>query len=294
MIDTPRQGNASVAAQCRCRCSAHPMSRSHRQSSGKTAAGEFKSHDNSARVVLRGRPERKRSGCGSFSGGSNESNFDRCAEVQVPDERLDVVHHLQAPRSAPRQESPHHDVSITPRAADRRAVVVDHDVLAGMDADQVRGMRSISFAREDPHPSYFPWPECRRVRRVAVLPWVLPSAPVDGIRGGRIDGRHLSERERSIGSGTAPCAAMRRRAPRRLRQRSHARRHRQLGRRPHLGLAILTHGIQSYTDATVRGAVFDVVSGGTADHPAGPGWDDPTGWGAPNAAAFAATIPGPR
>jgi kumamolisin len=46
-----------------------------------------------------------------------------------------------------------------------------------------------------------------------------------------------------------------------------------------------------YTNAAVQGTFFDVVSGGTADHPAGPGWDYPTGWGAPNAAAFAATIP---
>jgi hypothetical protein len=33
------------------------------------------------------------------------------------------------------EECPHHDGLITPRAADRRAVVTDHDVLARMDAD---------------------------------------------------------------------------------------------------------------------------------------------------------------
>jgi kumamolisin len=46
-----------------------------------------------------------------------------------------------------------------------------------------------------------------------------------------------------------------------------------------------------YTDAALQATFHDVVSGGTALHPAGPGWDYPTGWGAPNAAAFAATIP---
>lgn len=46
-----------------------------------------------------------------------------------------------------------------------------------------------------------------------------------------------------------------------------------------------------YTDAALQATFHDVVSGGTAMHPAGPGWDYPTGWGAPNAAAFAATIP---
>lgn len=46
-----------------------------------------------------------------------------------------------------------------------------------------------------------------------------------------------------------------------------------------------------YTDAALQATFRDVVSGGTSDHAAGPGWDYPTGWGAPNAAAFAATIP---
>ncbi len=46
-----------------------------------------------------------------------------------------------------------------------------------------------------------------------------------------------------------------------------------------------------YTDAALQATFRDVVSGGTSAHAAGPGWDYPTGWGAPNAAAFAATIP---
>jgi kumamolisin len=46
-----------------------------------------------------------------------------------------------------------------------------------------------------------------------------------------------------------------------------------------------------YTDAALQATFHDVVSGATTDHAAGPGWDYPTGWGAPNAAAFAATIP---
>jgi kumamolisin len=46
-----------------------------------------------------------------------------------------------------------------------------------------------------------------------------------------------------------------------------------------------------YTDAALQATFFDVVAGGTAQHPARPGWDYPTGWGAPNAAAFAATMP---
>ena len=33
------------------------------------------------------------------------------------------------------EECSHHDASITPRAADHRAVVADHDVLAWMDVD---------------------------------------------------------------------------------------------------------------------------------------------------------------
>jgi len=46
-----------------------------------------------------------------------------------------------------------------------------------------------------------------------------------------------------------------------------------------------------YTSAGLQATFVDIVAGGTADHAAGPGWDYPTGWGAPNAAAFAATIP---
>jgi hypothetical protein len=47
-------GRGRQSASC-----ARAVSRQHRQSSVKTAAGEFKSHDNSARVMLLGRPERK-------------------------------------------------------------------------------------------------------------------------------------------------------------------------------------------------------------------------------------------
>jgi kumamolisin len=46
-----------------------------------------------------------------------------------------------------------------------------------------------------------------------------------------------------------------------------------------------------YTNTAVQATFYDVADGATSIHTAGPGWDYPTGWGAPNAAAFAATIP---
>jgi len=46
-----------------------------------------------------------------------------------------------------------------------------------------------------------------------------------------------------------------------------------------------------YTNAALQATFRDITVGGTADHTAGPGWDYPTGWGAPNAEAIAATIP---
>jgi kumamolisin len=41
-----------------------------------------------------------------------------------------------------------------------------------------------------------------------------------------------------------------------------------------------------YGDADVRGTFRDITSGGTAEFAAAPGWDVPTGWGAPNAEAL--------
>jgi len=46
-----------------------------------------------------------------------------------------------------------------------------------------------------------------------------------------------------------------------------------------------------YTNAALQATFHDIVDGATGLHTALPGWDYPTGWGAPNAAAFAATIP---
>ena len=36
---------------------------------------------------------------------------------------------------------------------------------------------------------------------------------------------------------------------------------------------------------------YDVVAGKTTTHSAGPGWDFPTGWGAPNAARLIEVLP---
>jgi kumamolisin len=46
-----------------------------------------------------------------------------------------------------------------------------------------------------------------------------------------------------------------------------------------------------YTDANVQAAFRDITSGGTASFSAGPGWDFPTGWGAPKVAALADALP---
>ena len=58
-----------------------------------------------------------------------------CAAAQAPDERPDVVQHLQALGLFLDEECPHLDDSVTTRVAGRRAVVADHDVLARIDAD---------------------------------------------------------------------------------------------------------------------------------------------------------------
>lgn len=46
-----------------------------------------------------------------------------------------------------------------------------------------------------------------------------------------------------------------------------------------------------YRDANVQGTFRDIVSGATSDYAAGAAWDYPTGWGAPQAAPFAAALP---
>lgn len=46
-----------------------------------------------------------------------------------------------------------------------------------------------------------------------------------------------------------------------------------------------------YTDANVQAAFRDITSGGTASFAAGPGWDFPTGWGAPKVAVLADALP---
>jgi kumamolisin len=46
-----------------------------------------------------------------------------------------------------------------------------------------------------------------------------------------------------------------------------------------------------YTDPAVQATFRDITTGGTAFHDAGEGWDYPTGWGAPNAAALADALP---
>jgi kumamolisin len=46
-----------------------------------------------------------------------------------------------------------------------------------------------------------------------------------------------------------------------------------------------------YTDASVQATLHDVVAGQTSTYAAGPGWDYPTGWGAPNAAALLEVLP---
>jgi kumamolisin len=46
-----------------------------------------------------------------------------------------------------------------------------------------------------------------------------------------------------------------------------------------------------YTNASVQAALRDVVAGETSSYRAAVGWDYPTGWGAPNAAALAEALP---
>jgi kumamolisin len=46
-----------------------------------------------------------------------------------------------------------------------------------------------------------------------------------------------------------------------------------------------------YTTAAAQGAFRDITSGGTASFQAGPGWDYPTGWGAPKASAIVTAFP---
>jgi kumamolisin len=46
-----------------------------------------------------------------------------------------------------------------------------------------------------------------------------------------------------------------------------------------------------YTNEAVQASFFDIAQGATSEHQAGVGWDYPSGWGAPNAAALAAALP---
>ena len=46
-----------------------------------------------------------------------------------------------------------------------------------------------------------------------------------------------------------------------------------------------------YLDTAVQAAFRDVTTGGTSEHSAGPGWDYPTGWGAPLADDLAEALP---
>ncbi len=46
-----------------------------------------------------------------------------------------------------------------------------------------------------------------------------------------------------------------------------------------------------YTDAGVQATFRDITSGATPDFSSGPGWDVPTGWGAPHAFALAQALP---
>lgn len=48
-----------------------------------------------------------------------------------------------------------------------------------------------------------------------------------------------------------------------------------------------------YTTPAVQVTFRDITAGGTDMFNAGPGWDVPTGWGAPDALEFAATVPSP-
>ncbi|MEJ7599043.1 MAG: S53 family serine peptidase [Kofleriaceae bacterium] len=46
-----------------------------------------------------------------------------------------------------------------------------------------------------------------------------------------------------------------------------------------------------YSDPDVQATFRDITAGGTSFHDAAPGWDYPTGWGAPDAAALADALP---
>jgi kumamolisin len=46
-----------------------------------------------------------------------------------------------------------------------------------------------------------------------------------------------------------------------------------------------------YTNTAAQQAFRDITSGGTSNYQAGPGWDPPTGWGAPNASSLATALP---
>jgi kumamolisin len=46
-----------------------------------------------------------------------------------------------------------------------------------------------------------------------------------------------------------------------------------------------------YTDPSVKAAFRDITSGQTPHYAAGPGWDYPTGWGAPKALDLAMALP---
>nr|WP_309895397.1 S53 family serine peptidase [Archangium sp.] len=46
-----------------------------------------------------------------------------------------------------------------------------------------------------------------------------------------------------------------------------------------------------YTVPAVRQSFRDITTGGTSQYPAGPGWDFPTGWGAPNMEGLLRTLP---
>jgi kumamolisin len=48
-----------------------------------------------------------------------------------------------------------------------------------------------------------------------------------------------------------------------------------------------------YTTPAVQATFRDITVGGTAYYNSAVGWDPPTGWGTPDCAAFAATVPSP-
>ncbi len=46
-----------------------------------------------------------------------------------------------------------------------------------------------------------------------------------------------------------------------------------------------------YQTPAVQATFRDIATGATATHAAGPGWDYPTGWGAPDALGLATSMP---